>query len=222
MRHLILTAAASVFTFLPACAQDAEAPEAAAAPEATGTAYDLDLNHASLVWRVSHGGGLSMYTARFTDFDADLVFDPESPETASLSVTVDPTSVFTGYASDDTFKESHPNAVADTWDGELAQGWFQAGEYAEITFEATGINVTGENTGTVTGDLTFLGVTQPVTLDVTFNGTQEFPWNAGRKSIGFSATGEITRSEFGLDRMVGPLGDTVELVIEAEFLEAAE
>jgi len=220
MRHLILAAAASSLAILPSVAQDAEAPEASA--EATGTAYDLDLNHASLIWRVSHGGGLSMYTARFTDFDANLVFDPESPEAASLSVTVDPTSVFTGYTADDTFRESHPNAVADTWDGELAKGWFQADEHPEITFEATGINVSGENTGTVTGDLTFLSVTQPVTLDVTFNGTQEFPWNEGRKSIGFSATGELTRSEFGLDRMVGPLGDTVELVIEAEFLEAAE
>jgi polyisoprenoid-binding protein YceI len=135
---------------------------------------------------------------------------------------VDPTSVFTGYTSDDTFKETHPDAVADTWDGELAQGWFQAGEHPEITFEATGIDVTGDNTGTVTGDLSFLGVTQPVTLDVVFNGTQTFPWNNGRETIGFSATGEITRSEFGLDRMVGPIGDTVELVIEAEFLEAAE
>ena len=58
--------------------------------------YNLDETHAQLVWQVSHLG-LSNYTARFTDFDADLIFDPEKPENSQLIATIDPTSIKTDF-----------------------------------------------------------------------------------------------------------------------------
>ena len=74
----------------------------------------------------------------------------------------------------------------------------------------------------MTGDLTFRGVTKPVTLDVTYNGTASFPWAPDQPKIGFSATGSLKRSDFGLDIMVPSLGDEVDLLIEVEFAKAAD
>ena len=70
--------------------------------------------------------------------------------------------------------------------------------------------------GTVSGTLTIHGVSKPVTLAVTFNGV-------GRDMIpfvtrvGFSANATIKRSDFGLTRFPGLVGDEVQLLIEIEF-----
>ncbi len=223
-----LAACGAAETTVPAA--DAQAPaaetatpaaeEAIAAPEMgpAGT-YVLDPTHASLVWKVNHFG-LSNYTARFTRLDATLEFNPDDASATSLTVTVDPSSVETDYPAD--FKATHADSPYDTFDEEIAQDptFFNAGEYPEITFTSTEINPTGPATGTVTGDLTFLGVTRPVTLDVTYNGTATFPWAPDEPKIGFSATGTLKRSEFGLTKLVPNVGDEVELLIEAEFAKS--
>ncbi len=201
-------------TAAPAEDTAAEAPEMGPA----GT-YKLDPTHASLVWKINHFG-LSDYTARFTKMDATLEFNPDNASATSLQVTVDPTSVETDYPMD--FTASHPDSEYSSFDEEIGKGYFQADEYPEITFTSTEVTQTGPSTGTVTGDLTFLGVTKPVTLDVTYNGTATFPWAPEEPKIGFSATGTLKRSEWGLDRMVPNLGDEVELLIEAEFAKAGD
>ncbi len=180
-------------------------------------AYEMDKTHAMLVWKVSHLG-LSTYVSRFTEFDAMLDFNPEDPAASSLSVTVNPASVETDYRGN--FKEGHPNSEHDTWNEELGLGdsWLNGDEFPEITFVSTDIETTGDYTGKVTGDLTFLGVTKPVTLDVTYNGTQNM---RGRK-VGFSATGTIDRTEFGLGTYAPMIGTQVELEIEAEFAPAKD
>ena len=99
-----------------------------------------------------------------------------------------------------------------------------AGAYPQITFTSTEVTRTGDTTGTVTGDLTFLGQTQPVTLDVTFNGVANVPWFGTRDIIGFDAVTTINRSEFGQDTLQGMISDEVVVEFSGEFLqqEAAE
>ena len=75
-------------------------------------------------------------------------------------------------------------------------------------FRSTAIEVTGEKTGRITGDLTLHGVTRPVTLDVTFNGGAN-SLITGRYTLGFAATGAIKRSEFGISNLVPAVGDEV-------------
>ena len=89
----------------------------------------------------------------------------------------------------------------------------------EVTFVATEIKTTGENTGTVTGDLTLLGVTKPITLDVTFNKSAPHPITK-RPAVGFSATGTVKRTEFGMNTYAPAIGDEVKLIIEYEGFEA--
>ena len=98
--------------------------------------------------------------------------------------------------------------------------YFDADTHPEIRFTSTAINVSGEARGTVTGDLTFRGVTKPVTLDVTFNGAGKSFGHPG-DTLGFSATGNIDRTEFGLTYLSNfGIGNEVKLRIEAEFNES--
>jgi len=173
--------------------------------------YELDKNHASLIWKVSHLG-LSNYTARFTDFDIDIDFNAFEPAASRVRATIDPTSVETDF----------PEPEKKDFDKELAmkESWFNAEQFPQITFMSTSVEKTGDNTGKVTGDLTFLGVTKPVTLDVVFNkaiGNHPF---ANKPALGFSATTTIKRSDFGLTTYIPQIGDEVEIIIEAEFFYA--
>lgn len=210
-RTLLLAGAAALsLTAIPGLASAADTPYAEMPPGV----YSLDETHASLTWKVSHLG-LSDYTARFTDFDADLTFDPAAPENSSITASIDPTSIETDY----------PHPEEKDFDKLLieGEGWFNSGDFPSITFESTTIERTGDNTGTMTGDLTFLGVTKPVTLDVTFNGAMAMQPFSQKPTLGFSATGTLNRSEWGMGTYVPNIGDEVELLIEAEFaMEQAE
>ena len=67
-----------------------------------------------------------------------------------------------------------------------------------MTFKSTKIVKTGPKTGKITGDLTLLGVTKPVTLDVTFNRKAPHPRNK-KIFVGFVADGEFNRVDFGMN-----------------------
>jgi polyisoprenoid-binding protein YceI len=204
---------APVETAAPAAAP-AE-PEVIYAPAGN---YTLDKGHASVIWRVKHLG-LSKYTARFTDFDAQIVYDPANPAASSVSAAINPASVKTDYPGD--YKAGHADSKFATWDEDLAKNpnWFNSVAHPKITFTSTGVSKLTGSTGTITGDLTFLGVTKPVTLDVTYNGTLAKPWMQGLNSVGFSAKTVLKRSDFGMTGGIPQLGDEVEVIIEAEFDE---
>jgi polyisoprenoid-binding protein YceI len=171
--------------------------------------YVLDPTHASLIWKVDHLG-LSDYTARFTDFEATLSYNAENPDQSSVKVNVNPLSVETHY----------PNPEQEDFNAKLAKGedWFNGEAFPAITFQSTGLDITGDNEGVLTGNLTFLGVSKPVSLDVQFNGGYEkAPFSEAAK-MGFSARGVIKRSDWGFTTYLPVIGDEVELLIEAEFV----
>jgi polyisoprenoid-binding protein YceI len=175
--------------------------------------YTLDTSHSFLHWKVSHLG-LSNYTARFTRFAATLDFNAADPTKSKLTVSVDPTSVRTDY----------PHADEKDFDAKLAKGeeWFNASKFPKITFVSTRIEKTGENTGLIHGDLTFLGVTKPLTLATTFNGAfLEKPF-ANVPALGFSAISTMQRSDWGFATYVPSIGDAVTIMIETEFHKVQE
>ncbi|MGB3627712.1 MAG: YceI family protein [Henriciella sp.] len=184
---------------------------------AAGT-YSLEPTHAFLSFTVMHNG-LSEYTVDFTDFDVTLDFDPDAPETSDLSATINPLGLNVNYRAD--YKAGHPDSPYSTWPEALSKDtrFLNAAEFPEITFESTDVTQTGDNSGTVTGDLTFLGVTRPVTLDVTYNGTGNAPWYGERDLIGFDATTTISRSAFGQDSLEGVISDDVMIEFSGELLQ---
>ncbi len=175
----------------------------AAAPQG---AYKLDKTHASLIVRISHGKGLSQFTARFDEFDAALDFDPATPQNSKLSVTISAASINTGMADFD--KKLASNA-----------GLLDADAYPQISFESTQITRTDAQSGQVTGMLTWRAITKPVTLNVRFNGSAHDILRGG-EVLGFSANGIFSRSEFGANAWSNfGVGDTISVQIEAEFLK---
>ncbi|MEO0818373.1 MAG: YceI family protein [Pseudomonadota bacterium] len=225
---LALIAACGNATNAPAVAQD-DAAQAPAVPaeivladslaEVNGGAYSLERTHAFLTWKVGHQRGISDYTVQFGDFDADLNFDPADPAASTLSVTINPASLIVNYPGD--YKAGHADSGFETWAEDMARNerWLNADTHPEITFTSTDVALTSGNTGTVTGDLTFLGTTLPVTLDVTYNGVGGAPWYGERDLIGFNATTTINRSDFGMTAAIPNVSDAVTIEFSGEFLQ---
>jgi polyisoprenoid-binding protein YceI len=170
--------------------------------------YQLDKSHASLIWKVSHLG-LSDYTARFTSFDATVTLDPNDISQSEVSATIDPLSVKTDY----------PTPEKKDFDKVLAtdEKWFNANVFPTIKFVSTAIVINDDNSGTLTGNLTFLGVTKPITLDVKLNGMLTKQPFSKLPTLGFSASGVVKRSDWGLDTYVPLIGDDVAIMLELEF-----
>lgn len=206
MRKLAIAASLMAIT-LPAHAE----------PTLDGVAsglYELEKSHAFLTWTVTHNG-ISGYSVNFTDFDADLVFDAETPENSQLSVTINPAALNTNYPD--------PVKKAD-WEAELANDsrFMNAGEFPAISFASTSVEQIGDFSGTVTGDLTYLGVTKPVSLDVSYGGVANPPWFGQRDVIGFTASTTLARSDFGSSALAGIISDEVVVEFSGEFLQAEE
>lgn len=183
-----------------AFAGGAAAQDVSTAPEdAPAGAYHIDKGNASVILKVSHMG-ISFYTLRMDGVDASLTYDPANPAAAKVTATIAAASVDTG--------DPAMNA-------KIAGEVFEAKKYPQITFVSTAVRPGPGGKGAVVGALTFHGVTRPVTLDVVFNGVVSGPDKVPH--MGFSAVGQISRSEFGLTTLSG-VGDDVGLIIEAEFV----
>jgi polyisoprenoid-binding protein YceI len=178
--------------------------------EAPSGNYVIDLTHASIIWKVSHMG-LSKYPARFVKFDGSLAFDATKPENSKLVVNIDPTSIRTEF----------PDKATKDFDAELStsKDWFNSVAFPQITFVSKSVTRTGSSTANILGDLTFLGVTKPVTLKATYNGSMKKHMFTGQPMLGFSATGKLKRSDFGFSKYLPMIGDEVSLDIEAEFTQ---
>jgi polyisoprenoid-binding protein YceI len=163
--------------------------------------YVLDKKHASLTVKIVHMG-FSHYTLRLDGLDGSFTYDPANWQETKVNFTVDPKSV-------DTHDVGFDKQVA---------GYFEADKYPVITFVSTAVAGGADGKGTVTGDLTFHGVTRPVTLDVTFNGAGHGITPLGTR-LGFSGSTQIRRSDFGLTGFVLNqfTSDEVDVIFEVEF-----
>ncbi|QIB64529.1 YceI family protein [Kineobactrum salinum] len=173
--------------------------------------YTLDKSHASLVFHVSHLG-FTNYTMTFDSFDATLALDPAQLEKASLRATINPASLDL---------PSPPEGFTDTILND--ENWLNAKVFPEIIFISRQVEMTGEKTANVHGDLELLGVRKPVILETVFNGGYKGHPMDPNARIGFSATGTFKRSDFGMayglpepGTTMG-VGDEIHVVIEAEF-----
>lgn len=204
----LLRASALALALLAPLAASGQAP-ALKQIEAPSGGYKLDLSHASVTFRVKHLG-LSNYTARFAKFDSTVDYDAKDPTRSKLTVVIDPKSIRTDF----------PEPAKEDFDKVLGtdEKWLAGDKHPEIRFVSTGIRRTGPNSGQITGDLSFRGVTKPVTLAATWNGAIEHPFRK-KPVFGVSAKGTIKRSEFGMTNYIPMIGDDVELQIEAEYTQ---
>lgn len=171
-----------------------------------GGAFVLDKPHGSIVWRALHQN-LSHYTARLTDWDASLDFDPMNPAASHIKAVINPLSISAEHPTD------------KDWNRHIGEDFLKGKQFQQVVFESTKVEPTGQFTGKVTGNLTLAGVSKPITLDVTFNGSiANSPFFAGKQLVGFSAHGVIRRSDWGITNYASIVADDVEIIIEAEFV----
>ena len=163
--------------------------------------FVFDKSHANIAFSLSHLG-FSTAHGRFGEFDGAARLDLDDPANSQLEITIETASVDTFFAKRDEHLRS-----AD---------FFNVAEHPTMTFKSTKVEKTGENTARLVGDLTLLGVTKPVALDVTLNAFKENPIN-NKMTAGFTATGSLKRSEFGMKTYVPAVGDTVALRIDMEM-----
>jgi len=171
-------------------------PAADAVPER----YAFDTAHTNILFFISHLG-FSKMQGEFKSFDGGFEFDPNNVGASSASVTIQTASVDMDH---DKLNEHL-----------RAPDFFDVAKHPTMTFVSTKVEKTGDNTGRITGNLTMLGVTKPVTLDVTFNKAGKHPIYGGWYA-GFSARGVVKRSEYGMTYGIPGLGDEIEVVLEVE------
>jgi polyisoprenoid-binding protein YceI len=164
--------------------------------------YALDSSHAYITFTYNHLG-FSNPRIGFNRFDTVLDLDADNPENSTVEVTIDATSIDSRVAE---FNE-HLNGA----------DFFNTAEYPTITFKSTTVTAKGDNSFDVTGDLTILGTTRPVTLATTINKAGDHPLR-NVPAVGVSASTKLLRSEWGLGAYVPAVSDAVELSIEVELL----
>lgn len=169
---------------------------AIAAPEK----YTLDASHSQIVFSYEHLGFSTTY-GMFSGFEGEIMFDQKDVQNSSVSVSMPARSMLTG------------------WEGRfnhfMGDDFFGAGEDELITFTSTGIEVTGDNTALITGDLTVNEVTKEVVLDATLNDAAQNPMS-GKEWAGFDATTTLKRSDFNLGAFAPAVSDEVEVIISIE------
>lgn len=143
--------------------------------------WAIDTAHSSVDFTVKHMM-FAKVKGSFNTFDAQIEADPDNLTTANIRFVIETASVDTNNADRDAHLRS-----ADFFDVE---------NHSQIVFQSTQIVKTDEGEYRVTGDTTLRGVTRSETFDVTFGGTGKDPW--GNLKAGFSVTGAVKRSDYGL------------------------
>lgn len=175
------------------------------AAQAEMARYELDPSHTAIYFTIDHVG-YAKTLGIFPGVEGSFQYDTETQELGDVTVTIDAASV-------DTFHDGRNEHVRDA-------DFLDVSNHPEITFTANGGTATSDTDGTVDGDLTILGETQPVTLDVTLNKADTYPFGHERFVLGLSMDTSIQRSNFGMTYGVenGLVGDTVDIKIETEAM----
>lgn len=171
----------------------------------TGT-WNIDPAHSEVTFTIRHL--MTKVRGTFTDFSGTIeIAEDVAASTATAEIKVD--SIDTRNADRDAHIRSNDILGAD--------------EHAVMTFTTTGVRAEGD-ANYVDGELTVRGVTRPITLEVEFNGIGQDPWGGTR--AGFTATGSISRKDYGIDFNVplggdkALLGDKVDIQLEVQAVRA--
>ncbi len=195
--------AAALVTAIPALAQSS-LPGAQDATRVAAAHYQVDTDHTLVVWTVNHMG-ISPLSGAIAASGGTLELDPSKPAAAKVTVT---------------FKIADMSTTVPAFTKHLLSAdFFEAEKHPTASFTSTSVEANGQK-ARITGNLTIKGVTKPVTLEAEFFGAGTNPMSK-KLEVGFSATAQINRSEFGLGFGVPAVTpDRIDLRIAAAFRRA--
>ncbi|WP_022704734.1 YceI family protein [Pseudorhodobacter ferrugineus] len=177
---------------------------AAGAAQAEPVKYTLDASHSQIVFDYNHLGFSTTY-GMFSGFDGEIMFDQENPAASSVVVSFPVRTMLTGWEA--------------RFEHFMTPEFFGAADDEMVKFTSTAIEVTGEKTALITGDLELNGVTKSVVLDAVLNQVGDHPM-AGKPWAGFNATTTLIRSEYNLGQFAPFVGDEVKVMISIEAMKA--
>jgi polyisoprenoid-binding protein YceI len=163
--------------------------------------YQLEKTHVDLLFSISHAGFTEKHGA-FRDLDATLQYDAAHPEKSQVTVTVKTDSVDTGFARRDSDVKSDK--------------FLDVAKYPEMRFVSIKVTPGPGDTLLIEGNLSLHGATQPLTLNAKLNKSAPNPFDK-KPTLGFSATGSLKRSDYGVSTYVPIIGDVIAITIDAEF-----
>jgi polyisoprenoid-binding protein YceI len=171
------------------------------APVAMAETYRIEKTHADLLFSIDHAGFTQKHGS-FREFDGSLQYDSAKPENSKVEVTVKTDSLDTALPARD--KDVKGEMFLDTT------------KYPEMRFVSTKVTPAANQELRIEGNLTLHGVTKPITLNARLNKAGPNPFDQ-RPTLGFSATGSLKRSDFGMTGFIPVVGDVVKIQIDAEF-----
>ncbi|MFG2478417.1 YceI family protein [Streptomyces fagopyri] len=143
--------------------------------------YTIDPAHSTIGFVARHAM-VTNVKGSFKDFEGALHLDGADPSASTATIDVKMESIDTGSADRDTHLKS--------------SDFFKTDEFPAMTFRSTKTEALGGDDYRITGELSILGTTKPLTIDLEFNGSAKDPF--GNERVGFEGKAEILRSEWGL------------------------
>lgn len=208
IRKLLI--ALPLFAAVPLIAQGApQVPGTMDVARVTAGTYNTDPAHTLIGWRVSHFG-FNDYFGIFGDATGTLTLDPANPNASKVDITIPVSKVTTASAglTEHLLRAGKDGGKPD----------FFGPAPADAKFVSTKVEASG-TTAKITGNLTLNGVTKPVVLDAKFSGAGNNPFNK-KATVGFHATADIKRSDFGVNMAIPLVSDEVKLDISVAFEKA--
>jgi polyisoprenoid-binding protein YceI len=173
----------------------------AASSAVAADTYQIEKTHADLLFSIEHAGFTQKH-GWFRDFDGTLQYDPAKPENSKVEVTVKTDSLDTALPARDKDVKG--------------EGFLNTAKYPEMRFVSTKVVPAANQELRIEGNLTLHGVTKPITLNAKLNKAAPNPFDK-RPTLGFSATGSLKRSDFGITSFIPVVGDLVKITLDVEF-----
>ncbi len=173
--------------------------------------FQIDQSHSEIQFSARHMM-VSKVRGVFETWNGAIALDPATPANTTVDITIDAASINTKDAQRDGHLRS--------------PDFLNVEKFPSVTFKSTKVDVTGDNTAKLSGDLTIAGATKPVVLDVEYQGNAKSPW--GTTNYGFSAHTKINREDWGLTWNAALetggwlVGKEISIDIELELIQVAE
>jgi polyisoprenoid-binding protein YceI len=213
MRKLFLFALPLLIS-TPLIAQNGLTPSSPGAPDKSRVAagnYVVESTHAQIQWTVNHFG-FNDYFGIFGSPTGTMTLDPARPNNAKISIDIPISELVTSSA------KLTEHMLRPGKDGKPAD-FFDITTHPSAKFVSTSVTATGTE-AKIVGNLTFNGVTKPVTLSAKFTGAGTNPFNK-KATVGFQASTTINRSDWGMKYGLPFVTDAVRLKISVAFEKSA-
>jgi len=171
----------------------------AGAAQAAPAVYEIDSTHTFPKFEVSHNG-FSNHTGIFTKTSGRIILDREA-RTGSMEVTVETAALTTGIEPMEKVLKT--------------KEFFNVEQFPTMSYKGTRFRFDGDKVTAIEGELTLIGVTRPLTLNLTHFVCGPHP-RTKREECGANAVGELKRSDYGMKAFLPLIGDDIKLMLQTE------